>query len=281
MEVAGLVIGGVSFAGLFTTCVNCFEYVQLGRHFGRDWQTAVLKLDLLKLRLSRWADAMSAYDGDQPEADVKKVGETLAQIIYLFEGAERTSKRFSDSQQTSQVYTDADLDDGVGSIHLKIMDLALKRQKRTSFAKKAAWALYEEKHFNRLIEDVSPLVRDLVELFPPVQETQKQLSLEEAEHLKSEKAIATLQEANSGEDDLLQVSLAQATASQLKHQFERNFVTGNTLARYGDEVEGNHGPQGLGSAYRQNRAEGGVVHYGDRYGDSGGRNSIFDAVRKF
>ncbi|KAL7762699.1 hypothetical protein ACKLNR_009234 [Fusarium oxysporum f. sp. zingiberi] len=152
-----------------------------------------------------------------------------------------------------------------------MMDLALKRQKRTSFAKKAAWALYEEKHLNRLIEDVSPLVRDLVELFQPAQETQKQLSLEEAEDLKSEKGIAALQEAIDGEDEFLQVSLAQAMASQPKHQFERNTAKGNTRVRYGDEIEGSRDAQGLGSAYKENRAEGdAVVHYGDRYGDSGG-----------
>jgi hypothetical protein len=59
MAEAGLVIGAVSFAGLFTNCVDCFEYVQLGRSFGRDYQRALLRLDIVKLRLSRWTDAVN------------------------------------------------------------------------------------------------------------------------------------------------------------------------------------------------------------------------------
>jgi hypothetical protein len=52
-EVAGLVIRAMSLAGVFTSCVDCFEYVQVSRNFGKDYNISVLKLDVLKLKLSK------------------------------------------------------------------------------------------------------------------------------------------------------------------------------------------------------------------------------------
>ncbi|OCK96967.1 uncharacterized protein K441DRAFT_549827 [Cenococcum geophilum 1.58] len=58
MEPAGLTAGILGLAGLFNNAVDCFEYVQLGREFGRDYQTNLLKLDDARLRLSRWGQSM-------------------------------------------------------------------------------------------------------------------------------------------------------------------------------------------------------------------------------
>ena len=37
MEPVGFAIGVAGLAGTFTACVDCFEYVQLGRKFGADY----------------------------------------------------------------------------------------------------------------------------------------------------------------------------------------------------------------------------------------------------
>lgn len=37
-EVFGIVSGALSVAALFKNCVDCFEYIQLGRNFGRDYR---------------------------------------------------------------------------------------------------------------------------------------------------------------------------------------------------------------------------------------------------
>lgn len=270
METAGLVIGGVSLASLFTTCVDCFEYVQLGRQFGKDYQTATLKLDLIKLRLSRWANAVntSGYSITvQSEDEITKVKEVLGQIVYLFQETEKKSERFRVSKGAVDEKADLSLDEDIEAIHLKMRNLALKRQKRSSFTQKAAWALSEEKFFRRLIEDVDPLVRDLVDMFPAAKEQQEKLSIEEAYELQTEKAVTTLQDANEGEDELLQVSLTEAMAGQVKHSFLNNSLEGEVRARYGDEIAPGSAPSGLGSMYGKNSASGKVtVHYGDSWG---------------
>lgn len=284
METAGLVIGSVSLATLFTTCVDCFEYIHLGRQFGRNYQTAVLKLDLLKLRLSRWADAVSKSGygvANESEYEITKVKETLGQVIYLFEETEKRSAKFG----KTSLKQDAPVPDNVDfeAIHLKMRSLALKRQKRSSFAKKASWALHEEKSFNRLIEDIGPLVRDLVEMFPAVKEQQQQLSVEDAQELRTEKAIGTLQEANEGpgEDELLREAVDQAIAAgdRVQHRVRENITEGGALARFGDHIEGEvPGTKGPGNVYERNKAtgQGTIVHYGNYYG----KESIFSSSRQ-
>jgi len=49
-EAVGLAFGVL---GAFTDAIRCFEYIQLARNFDQDYQTAILKLDVARLRLSR------------------------------------------------------------------------------------------------------------------------------------------------------------------------------------------------------------------------------------
>lgn len=62
-EVFSTVASALSVAALFNNCVDCFEYIQLGRHFGRDFERCQLKLDVAKTRLGRWGQAV-AINGD-------------------------------------------------------------------------------------------------------------------------------------------------------------------------------------------------------------------------
>ncbi|KAI2780572.1 hypothetical protein F4815DRAFT_445164 [Daldinia loculata] len=230
----------------------------------------------MRLRLSRWADSINQSDSRisvQSEEEIDKVKSVLGQIIYLFEETEKKSAKFKGmkidiTSVPAGGYPDADIE----SLHQKMKSLALKRQKRSSFAQKASWALYEEKYFKRLIEDLEPLVKDLVEMFPAVKEQQRQLSIEEAQELQAERGINALQEANDGEDELLRESIAQAMAGQGKHKFLGNAASDEVRVRYGDEYEGKPVATGAGSLYEKNKASGkAIVHYGDHHG----QGSIF------
>jgi hypothetical protein len=52
-EPFGIVAGAVGIAAAFTACVDCFDYIQLGRHFRRDYQTDLLSLNCARLRLTQ------------------------------------------------------------------------------------------------------------------------------------------------------------------------------------------------------------------------------------
>jgi hypothetical protein len=51
----------------------------------------------------------------------------------------------------------------------------VRRQNGTSLRQKVKWALYEEKQFKRLIDDIIDLVSDLLEVFPVVKQEQLKL----------------------------------------------------------------------------------------------------------
>lgn len=146
--------------------------------------------------------------------------------------------------------------------------------KQSTLTQKTKWALYGQKQFRRLIEDIDPLVKDLVELFPATKAQERQISLEEAKELQASpaRAMEMLKDANEGEDELLQESITEILNGQSKHQFLGNSLKDEVRARYGDEVEDGSVSTGIGSVYQKDVAEGkSTVHYGDHYG----QGSIF------
>lgn len=194
MEPTGLALGVLSLTGLFNNALDCFEYVLIGRNFGKSFQTSLLKLDVARLRLSRWGQAVGlgpSLDGVQslqqtqiPLLSVNEINQAeqiLGQILDLFADAEGISQRFKKRRNAHYsgdlVVHDAttDLQPVQASLHQKMRELALRRQGQTGLRQKAKWALCEEKHFSWLIEDVTGLVNDLVDLFPAAEATQRQL----------------------------------------------------------------------------------------------------------
>ncbi|KAF3481171.1 kinesin light chain [Arthroderma uncinatum] len=190
-EAAGLVVGVVGLAALFNNAVECFDYVQLGRKFGKDFQTCQLKLDNAKLRLSRWGAALGLNEGAGgrlkiPPQEMAQAEALMGQILELFADAEGISDKFKCQARTdvADVTTDlslavcdprTDLDPALRELHEKMRELAITRQKQTGLRQKAKWALYEKKNFTGLLEDITELVDALVNLFSASQSRQREL----------------------------------------------------------------------------------------------------------
>ena len=81
--------------------------------------------------------------------------------------------------------------------------ISIKRQNQTGLRQKAKWALYEEKHFKRLIEDITNLVDDLIELFPAAQASQKKLCTAEVVEMSANGNLPMLGTVLQGQDKLL------------------------------------------------------------------------------
>ena len=228
MEPAGFAVGVLTIAGLFNNAVDCFEYVQIGRSFGQSYQTGLLKLDCARLRLSRWGQSvgLSADLKDTqslPQAldsvqGIKKAEQILGQILELFADAEGISTKFKNRAGQSKhdllVHEkEVDLGPTALSLHKKMRDLSIKRQNQTRLRQKAKWALYEEKHFKRLIEDISSLINDLIELFPAAQASQKKLcEVETAQvaEMNANENLPMLGAVVKGQDKLLEEAVVEA-----------------------------------------------------------------------
>ena len=223
MEPAGLAIGVAGLASLFSACVDCFEYIQLGRQFGHDYGKCLLKLDAARLQLSRWGAAIGlrtvepalqtqqvAYNSSQ---EMRLAQNLLRQIWDTFEDAERISARYmgyvsvnSTDSPTDRVVYDADTADinpEYRRVHLTMRELAQRRQKAISVRKKAMWALYDKRRFDRMIEDVTGFISQLVNLFPAAQDDQRALCKLEVAAFPRAQDLALLNDIAHGDDQIL------------------------------------------------------------------------------
>ena len=218
MEPVGFTIGVAGLAGAFTACVDCFEYIQLGRQFGRDYGKCLLKLDAAKVRMSRWGAAVGLgpepYLKRQISASDKELGlaqNLLEQIMESFKDAEGISERFKKHSIIQKTRTDdllvydanSDLDPSYQRLHLTMRELANQRQRGTSIRKKTSWALYEKKRFDTMIEDITRFVGELVELFPAIREDQRALCKAEASAIRETQGLTLLNTIVSEDDNLL------------------------------------------------------------------------------
>ncbi|CAL8584989.1 hypothetical protein XPA_010571 [Xanthoria parietina] len=218
MESVGFAIGVAGLAGAFTACIDCFEYIQLGRQFGQDYGKCLLKLDATKVRMSRWGAAMGfdpephlKQSNSASDGEIRLAHSLLEQILDSFKDAERISERFkkhtsvqgSASTELAVYDANADLVSSYQRLHLIMSGLAKQRQKQTSVRKKIAWAIYEKKSFDRLIDDVTGLVHDLVDLFPAAQEDQKTLCKAEVSAIEETRDLALLNDIACKDDEIL------------------------------------------------------------------------------
>jgi hypothetical protein len=247
-EVPGLVISVVALAGLFNNTVECFEFVQLGRTFGKDFQTSQLKLDNARLRLSRWGKSLSLDEDVRDtaslqgrfgsEADVKHAEALLGQIVDLFAEAEGVSNKYrgrTEPQDGSLVVNDAqtDLDPAMAKLHEKMRQLAIERQNRSGVRQKAKWALYQEKQFRRLIEDITELVNDLDSQFPAAQQSLRDLCDIEVSTVGEGEGISVLREIAAKQDKLLEQAITKATEHARKSHHITFSGSGNTGLQLG------------------------------------------------
>ena len=120
-----------------------------------------------------------------------------------FKDAKRISERFKkhltiqnpQSEELLVYNATADMDSDYRRLHLKMRQLALKRQKETSSRKKAAWALYEKKRFEGMIEEVTSFTNQLVDLFPAAQDDQRALCIADVSVINRSQDLALLQNA--------------------------------------------------------------------------------------
>lgn len=234
VEAAGLALTVLS---TFSQAVQCFEYIQVARNFDHDYQTAVLKLDVARLRLTRWGSSVGldriddtthtlpGAAGSVNEYELAK--DLLEQIVQLFEVAEKQSGR-SRSEPDNRGGDTGDatknLDHPVASLHQKLENLSLKRFKPSTVIKKAKWALYKEKYLNRLIDDSTGLIDELVDLFPAAQAEQKRLCNEEGAELAKDENIPLLVPVLDEQDHELSASVKEQRTQNGGQTFYTTFA---------------------------------------------------------
>lgn len=269
MEVAGLAVGLAGLAGLFSTCIECFDYVELATTFGTDLGTCLLRLDVARLRLSRWGVcaglAITNGNGMQiparvplsmQEDDYRVAQQLLEHICNAFAVAEKMSARYEVQTTSLAVRPSAVhgqlalpeqeerdgvlLDSSVRRVHTSLTELARGRQKQASLLRKTRWALHDKKRFEKLIDVIHDSVQSLIDLFPaPAVEQMRQLSRVEASGLASGEDVQLLAQVCSADDTILSEALQRECT--IRGHFAHDWdISGQARVRIGDRSMGSN-----------------------------------------
>ena len=221
MEPVSLGVSVIALVGLFDNALDCFKHVKVAKSFGTDYQTYVLRLQNLRLRFSRWGEAVGLGKPStavgQPRtsalsaSEVKQAEVLVGHIIRLFFDTEELVEKYA-GKQSDLVAIDDDSDGlgDIGRLCQKMRNICIRRQRGSSAVTKAKWSLFSKDKFIELVGNVQSLVDDLVDLFPAEIRISMEENLceQEARELRDEKALPTLQTLALTQD----VRLAEAIA---------------------------------------------------------------------
>ncbi|KAI1165873.1 heterokaryon incompatibility protein s [Nemania serpens] len=274
-ESFGVVAGVLSVAALFNNCVTYFERCQL-------------KVDVARTRLSRWGQVVAInqdprFATDKPEDEsVQQVQDILEEIDQLFQNLENASKRYTrraKKEDLKHLQIQA-MQPAARKVHNRLNAIVGQRQKGTSFIKKAAWALYDGKNFEKLVNEIAGFVDALEKLIPRNEGVRQILVEMEIEEVDDEPSLGALQNAAASTDSVL----AEVVTKKLETYGEGNYAKDvlseeSARVRVGNEwvetmLSCSLGPLGQTSNESDSVTARGssAVHIGNSYG---GR-SIFD-----
>jgi hypothetical protein len=162
METAGLAIGSLALTALFETCMTCFDYIDTGRQYGKDYQRFAISMRSLELRMSRWWDVARLQAGT---ARMSKDAES--QIKDLL--GEITSD-LQDAQERAQKYSNPTIADdgsvGLENLAERFQRQANLRQRRAPLGRVVKWALRDQTKCKRLIKSIKNAVEELEGVLP-------------------------------------------------------------------------------------------------------------------
>ncbi|KAL2753610.1 hypothetical protein ACRALDRAFT_2043971 [Sodiomyces alcalophilus JCM 7366] len=156
-EPFGIAAGALGIAGLFNNCIDSFEYVQLGRQFGRDYERWQLQLDIAQGRLV----------GAQTDKSVQPAQSILGEIVLLFESSWKKWMRYelAADQQDLVVFEDKDMRPESGTAQSAEIPHPPETE-QTSLLKKTAWALGNGKSLEKIASQTGDFAEKLEKAFP-------------------------------------------------------------------------------------------------------------------
>ncbi|KAI0117659.1 hypothetical protein F4776DRAFT_276784 [Hypoxylon sp. NC0597] len=191
-EVFGIVAGAIGIASALNACIDGIGSIQIGRHFGSDFQTFKLRLRMLELRLARWGEALRVYEDPRfsdPSVntdETRAARDALFQILELLQKSNRLSQKFQTLREQDEGHPTGDtvqLERNLLPLDKRVEDIIVQRKRNhVSRVKVARWVLYSREHAMQLIGDITSLIDLLQQLFP-MREKEQALAREEVKQL--------------------------------------------------------------------------------------------------
>ncbi|KAF2742339.1 hypothetical protein M011DRAFT_392601, partial [Sporormia fimetaria CBS 119925] len=178
-EAAGLVIGVVA---LWKTCVTVFDTVDSSQRYGMDYELLRVKLEVERIRLLNWGDAVGIADAGAEKIDPRlkredvrnTVTRVLGCIQHIFSASVELQSKYGlrplGPQTASNAETEGEGQLILGHIFKRSYEClkknAKERQRGTSIARIAAWVIHDKRQFNAMVLEIKGFNDNLESLFP-------------------------------------------------------------------------------------------------------------------
>ncbi|KAG8810143.1 hypothetical protein FRC17_003072, partial [Serendipita sp. 399] len=251
-EVAGLVIGAVSMVTLWNTCVQAFDVVASGKTYGYDYEVARVKLEVERIRLLAWGEAvgLASVQRETPdpstiidarlnrEAMRDTVLRLLGCIQHVFNDTNALQRKYGLKQEVSSsspatiegittslqqslvVGISSDTQQQhliLGSIfkraYTSLQKSAKEYQDNTPFRRKTKWAISDKAKFLRLIAEIKGFNDSLVHLFPDVMSKTNNTLREDIDNSDEIRSLQLLQQASAEDHE----EISETASERLNH----------------------------------------------------------------
>ena len=209
-DVAGLVLG---VAALWKTCVAVFESIDSGRNYGMDYELLRVKLEVERIRLHSWGDAVGLRDdGDNlhpdPRLERDNVANTAMRVLgcihHLFENSERLQNTYGLKSSTVDAQNMLTASQGqpiLGSVFKKayegLRNNARDRQKETKISRKTIWVIKDKQKFQAMISEIKGFNDNLESLFLGSSARIAEVMREDVENSANTEELQLLQDATA------------------------------------------------------------------------------------
>ncbi|KAM7192420.1 Prion-inhibition and propagation domain containing protein [Naviculisporaceae sp. PSN 640] len=176
LEAAGLAIGVVGIASLFTSCIEAFDIVVRAREFGRDFDLLCTQLSLQRVRLLLWGETIGLASELPPtkspyyrrlERDDRiapAIESTLHHLRYLLQTADLITDRYTTQPGSTTEHVQVEPSKGL-TIFRDTFDSFKSRIRRDHDAKSTwtvtRWAIHDLGKFRELITNIKDLIDGL------------------------------------------------------------------------------------------------------------------------
>ncbi|KAI1380251.1 prion-inhibition and propagation-domain-containing protein [Hypoxylon crocopeplum] len=256
-EVAGLAIGVLGIAGLFTSCIENFNIVVRAREFSEEFELLCTQLALQQIRLVIWGETLglvppspskrtNPYHRALERKDIQPAIEaTINQLQSLLTRADAITGRYASEEQEKA----AGLSDTRPASDSKGMSIfresyqrfkgRIKRnQKEKSVWQVTRWSIHDYERFEHLITNIRALVDALESITSAlgVLAQQQSILIDEIESLSDESSLDLLQRIGSSDSAPLALKTVSDTAS-----VRLTFVTSSSRSYHTAKTEQSHG----------------------------------------
>ena len=181
-EVAGLILGVVA---TWQTCIQVFDLVASSRLYGIDYEICRIKLEVERVRLLAWGDAvgLSGMDSGRAGPDARLNREQTRQVVLrvlgcietMFKNNESLQHRYGLIQETPQPdferseQSQSSLSLIFRKAYANLKRTGRDRQQAGTVKQKTVWAIRDKVKFQRMVTEIHGFNDSLADLFPDLQ----------------------------------------------------------------------------------------------------------------